>query len=146
MVRAHQYDALVGIAGCDKSLPGTMMAMARLNIPSVFVYGGTIMPGMLDGKELTIVDVYEAVGAYDSGKISIDDLKDFEKTACPSAGSILLLNGIHDIMAFLPGCIMSASGCVFSQKVQIRFVTSQNHHSLVLFLPHVLVPIDGVCR
>ena len=64
-----------------------MMAMARLNIPSVFVYGGTIMPGMLDGKELTIVDVYEAVGAYDSGKISIDDLKDIEKTACPSAGS-----------------------------------------------------------
>ena len=87
MVRAHQYDALVGIAGCDKSLPGTMMAMARLNIPSVFVYGGTIMPGMLDGRELTIVDVYEAVGAYDSGKISIDDLKDIEKTACPSAGS-----------------------------------------------------------
>ncbi len=87
MVRAHQYDALVGIAGCDKSLPGTMMAMARLNVPSVFVYGGTIMPGMLDGKELTIVDVYEAVGAYDSGKISLDDLKNIEKTACPNAGS-----------------------------------------------------------
>ena len=87
MVRAHQYDALVGIAGCDKSLPGTMMAMARLNIPSVFVYGGTIMPGMLDGRELTIVDVYEAVGAYDSGKISLDDLKNIEKTACPNAGS-----------------------------------------------------------
>ena len=57
MVRAHQYDALVGIAGCDKSLPGTMMGMIRLNIPSVFVYGGTIMPGMLDGRELTVVDV-----------------------------------------------------------------------------------------
>ena len=87
MVRAHQYDALVGIAGCDKSLPGTMMAMARLNIPSVFVYGGTIMPGMLDGKELTVVDVYEAVGAYDAGKISLEDLKNIENTACPSAGS-----------------------------------------------------------
>ncbi len=87
MIRAHQYDALVGIAGCDKSLPGTMMAMARLNIPSVFVYGGTIMPGMLDGKELTIVDVYEAVGAYDSGKLSLDDLTDIEKNACPNAGS-----------------------------------------------------------
>ena len=74
MVRAHQYDALVGIAGCDKSLPGTMMAMARLNIPSVFVYGGTIMPGMLDGKELTVVDVYEAVGSYDAGKISLEEL------------------------------------------------------------------------
>lgn len=87
MVRAHQYDALVGIAGCDKSLPGTMMAMARLNIPSVFVYGGTIMPGMLDGRELTVVDVYEAVGAYDAGKLSLEDLKNIENTACPSAGS-----------------------------------------------------------
>jgi len=87
MVRAHQYDALVGIAGCDKSLPGTMMAMARLNIPSIFVYGGTIMPGMLDGKELTVVDVYEAVGSYDAGKISLEELKNIEDTACPNAGS-----------------------------------------------------------
>ena len=87
MVRAHQYDALVGIAGCDKSLPGTMMAMARLNIPSVFVYGGTIKPGMLNGKELTVVDVYEAVGAYDAGKLSLEDLKNIENVACPNAGS-----------------------------------------------------------
>ncbi len=87
MVRAHQYDALVGIAGCDKSLPGTMMAMARLNVPSIFVYGGTIMPGMLDGRELTIVDVYEAVGSYDAGKISLNELKNIEDTACPNAGS-----------------------------------------------------------
>ena len=87
MVRAHQYDALVGIAGCDKSLPGTMMAMTRLNVPSVFVYGGTIMPGMLDGHELTVVDVYEAVGAYDAGKLSLEALKNIENTACPSAGS-----------------------------------------------------------
>ena len=87
MVRAHQYDALVGIAGCDKSLPGTMMAMARLNIPSIFVYGGTIMPGILNGKELTVVDVYEAVGAYDAGKISLEELKNIENTACPNAGS-----------------------------------------------------------
>ncbi|HEY7366851.1 MAG TPA: dihydroxy-acid dehydratase [Nitrosopumilaceae archaeon] len=87
MMRAHQYDALVGIAGCDKSLPGTMMAMTRLNLPSVFVYGGTIMPGMLDGRELTIVDVYEAVGAYDSGQLSLEALKNIENTACPNAGS-----------------------------------------------------------
>ena len=87
MVRAHQYDALVGIAGCDKSLPGTMMAMTRLNLPSVFVYGGTIMPGILDGRELTIVDVYEAVGAYDAGQLSLEGLKDIENTACPNAGS-----------------------------------------------------------
>jgi len=87
MVRAHQYDALVGIAGCDKSLPGTMMGMIRLNIPSVFVYGGTIMPGMLDGRELTVVDVYEAVGAYDAGKITAEELENIENVACPSAGS-----------------------------------------------------------
>ncbi len=87
MVRAHQYDALVGIAGCDKSLPGTMMAMARLNLPSIFVYGGTIMPGILNGKELTVVDVYEAVGAYDAGNLSLEGLKEIENTACPNAGS-----------------------------------------------------------
>ena len=87
MVRAHQYDALVGIAGCDKSLPGTMMAMTRLNLPSVFVYGGTIMPGILEGKELTVVDVYEAVGAYDAGQLSLEALKNIENYACPGAGS-----------------------------------------------------------
>ena len=87
MVRAHQYDALVGIAGCDKSLPGTMMGMIRLNIPSVFVYGGTIMPGILDGRELTVVDVYEAVGSYDAGKITAEELENIENVACPNAGS-----------------------------------------------------------
>jgi dihydroxy-acid dehydratase len=87
MIRAHQYDAIVGIAGCDKSLPGTMMAMARLNLPSVFVYGGTIMPGMWEGRELTIVDVYEAVGAYDSGQLTLEALKNIENYACPNVGS-----------------------------------------------------------
>ncbi|AJZ75297.1 dihydroxy-acid dehydratase [Candidatus Nitrosotenuis cloacae] len=87
MVRAHQYDGLVGIAGCDKSLPGTMMAMARLNLPSIFVYGGTIMPGMLNGKQLTVQDVYEAVGAYDAGNLTLEALKNIENYACPTAGS-----------------------------------------------------------
>ena len=87
MVRAHQYDGLVGIAGCDKSLPGTMMAMARLNLPSVFVYGGTIMPGFYNGKQITVQDVYEAVGAYDAGQLTLEALKNIENYACPSAGS-----------------------------------------------------------
>jgi dihydroxy-acid dehydratase len=87
MVRAHQYDGFVGIAGCDKSLPGTMMAMARLNLPSIFVYGGTIMPGMLNGQQLTVQDVYEAVGAYDAGKLTLESLKNIENYACPTAGS-----------------------------------------------------------
>lgn len=87
MVRAHQYDGLVGIAGCDKSLPGTMMAMARLNLPSIFVYGGTIMPGFFNGKQLTVQDVYEAVGAFDAGQLSLEALKNIENYACPTAGS-----------------------------------------------------------
>lgn len=87
MMRAHQYDALVGISGCDKSLPGTLMGMARLNLPSIFVYGGTIMPGNWNGKDVTIQDVYEAVGAYDTGAMSLAQLISLENVACPSAGS-----------------------------------------------------------
>src|ERR687897_3294961 len=87
MMRAHGYDALVGISGCDKSLPGTIMAMPRLNLPSILVYGGTILPGTWNGKEVTIQDVYEAVGSFEAGKIKFEDLKDLENVACPSAGS-----------------------------------------------------------
>lgn len=87
MVRAHQYDGIVGISGCDKSLPGTLMAMARLNLPAIFVYGGTIMPGVWNGKEVTVQDVYEAVGAYDAGKMSLQELTSLENVACPAAGS-----------------------------------------------------------
>lgn len=87
MVHAHQYDALVCIAGCDKSLPGSMMAMARLNIPSAFVYGGTMVPGYHDGRYLTIQDVFEAVGAYTKGTITLQELVEIENHACPSAGS-----------------------------------------------------------
>lgn len=87
VMHAHQYDALVGIAGCDKSLPGMMMAMARLNVPSIFLYGGTIMPGHLDGRDLTIVDVYEAVGAHAAGRMSEDEVRAIECAACPGAGS-----------------------------------------------------------
>jgi dihydroxy-acid dehydratase len=87
MMRAHQYDALVGISGCDKSLPGTLMAMARLNLPSIFVYGGTIMPGIWNGKDVTIQDVYEAVGSYETGSMSLSQLISLENVACPTAGS-----------------------------------------------------------
>jgi dihydroxy-acid dehydratase len=87
MVRAHQYDGLVGISGCDKSLPGTLMGMGRLNRPSIFVYGGTIMPGLWNGKQVTVQDVYEAVGAHDAGKMTLQELVSLENVACPSAGS-----------------------------------------------------------
>ncbi len=86
-MRGHCYDALVGLAGCDKSLPGMMMAMVRLNVPSVFIYGGTILPGRFRGKDVTVQDVYEAVGSYQAGQISEDELHALECVACPSAGS-----------------------------------------------------------
>lgn len=86
-VRGHCYDALVGFAGCDKSLPGLMMAMVRLNIPSVFMYGGTIMPGRFKGKDVSVVDVFEGVGNHAAGKMNIDDLKSLEQAACPTSGS-----------------------------------------------------------
>ena len=86
-VRGHCYDALVGLAGCDKSLPGLMMAMVRLNVPSVFIYGGSILPGRFNGKDVTVVDVFEGVGKYSSGKMTAQALRKLELKACPSAGA-----------------------------------------------------------
>ncbi len=86
-VRGHCYDALVGLAGCDKSLPGLMMAMVRLNIPSIFMYGGSILPGKFKGKDVTVVDVFEGVGQYSAGKVDEAYLEELEQVACPSAGS-----------------------------------------------------------
>ena len=86
-MRGHCYDALVGVAGCDKSLPGMMMAMVRLNVPSVFMYGGSILPGRYKGKDITVQDVFEAVGQHAGGEISDQELHDIECAACPSAGS-----------------------------------------------------------
>jgi len=86
-MRGHCYDAMVGLAGCDKSLPGVMMSMARLNVPSVFMYGGSILPGQFKGKDVTVQDVFEAVGAHAAGNMSDEDLHELECVACPSAGS-----------------------------------------------------------
>ena len=86
-MRGHCYDAMVGIAGCDKSLPGVMMAMLRLNVPSVFMYGGSILPGKFKGRDVTVVDVFEGVGMHAAGKMSDEDLHELECVACPSAGA-----------------------------------------------------------
>lgn len=86
-MRGHCYDALVGLAGCDKSLPGMMMVMIRLNVPSVFMYGGTILPGKFKGQDVDIVNVFEAVGEHASGKMTDEDLHKLECVACPSAGA-----------------------------------------------------------
>ena len=86
-MRGHSYDALVGIAGCDKSLPGTMMAMLRLNVPSVFMYGGSILPGKFKGHDVTVQDVFEGVGMHSVGRMSDEELHELECVACPSAGA-----------------------------------------------------------
>ncbi len=86
-MRGHSYDALIGVAGCDKSLPGMMMAMLRLNVPSVFLYGGSILPGDWRGKEVNVKDLFEGVGQHAAGKMSLDDLCDLEKHACPGDGA-----------------------------------------------------------
>jgi dihydroxy-acid dehydratase len=86
-MRGHCYDAMVGLAGCDKSLPGMMMAMLRLNVPSVFIYGGSILPGRFKGRDVTVVDVFEAVGQHSAGNMSDEDLHELECVACPSAGA-----------------------------------------------------------
>src|SRR5438034_2122726 len=86
-MRGHGYDALIGLAGCDKSLPGMMMVMCRLNVPAIFIYGGSILPGTFKGRPVTVQDVFEAVGRHSVGDMSDADLHTLEQVACPSAGS-----------------------------------------------------------
>jgi dihydroxy-acid dehydratase len=86
-MRGHSYDAIVGLAGCDKSLPGMMMAMVRLNVPSIFIYGGSILPGTFKGKPVTVQDVFEAVGKHSVGAMNEEDLYELEAVACPSSGA-----------------------------------------------------------
>jgi len=87
MIHAHGYDALVTVAGCDKTIPGSLMALARLNVPGVFTYGGTMLPGRYEGRDVTIQDVFEAVGAYAAGRIDAAALDALERAACPGAGT-----------------------------------------------------------
>ncbi|HFA59217.1 MAG TPA: dihydroxy-acid dehydratase, partial [Rhodospirillales bacterium] len=86
-MRGHAYDALVALAGCDKSLPGMMMAMVRLNVPAIFMYGGSILPGRWRGRDVTVQDVFEAVGKHAVGELSEEELYELEQAACPSAGA-----------------------------------------------------------
>src|SRR5688500_12396661 len=86
-IRGHSYDALVALAGCDKSLPGMMMAMLRLNVPSIFIYGGSILPGHFHGRDVTVVDVFEAVGSHAAGNCPLQELIELEKVACPGHGA-----------------------------------------------------------
>ena len=120
MATAHQYDALVGIAGCDKSLPGTLMALARLNLPSVFIYGGTIMPGKFQGRDVTVQDVFEAVGAFHTGRITEDELYELECAACPGEGSCGGLFTANTMAAAMEALGMSPPGSASSPAIHPR--------------------------
>src|ERR671926_1437229 len=136
MIRAHEYDGIVGISGCDKSLPGTLMGMGRLDLPSIFVYGGTIMPGIWNGKQVTVQDVYEAVGAFDAGKITFEELISLENVACPSAGSCAGMDTANTMASISEALGMSLLGSASApaeskRRLQICYNTGKAIMSLL---------------
>jgi dihydroxy-acid dehydratase len=120
MMHAERFDALVGIAGCDKSEPGMLMAMARLNLPSVYLYGGTILPGTYRGRDITIQDVFEAVGSRNKGSIDDDELRDIERAACPTTGSCAGMYTANTMAAVGEAIGMSLPGSASPPAVDYR--------------------------
>jgi dihydroxy-acid dehydratase len=120
MMIAHGYDALVGIAGCDKSLPGTVMAGARLDVPMVFIYGGTILPGTFQGRDVTIQDVFEAVGAYAAGKMTQQELYALECAACPTEGSCAGMYTANTMASAMEAIGLSLPGSASTPAVGAR--------------------------
>ena len=120
MALAERFDGLVTIAGCDKSLPGMLMALARLNIPGVFLYGGSILPGEYCGKDVTIQDVFEAVGAHARGKMTLEELRNLEHAACPGAGSCAGLYTANTMAAAIEALGMSLPGSASPPAVDER--------------------------
>ncbi len=137
VARGNHFDALVCLSGCDKTNPGVVMALARLDIPGLVLYGGSIAPGHLDGRDLTIQDVFEAVGAYGSGKITADRLKAIEDAACPGAGACggqFTANTMSTVLEFLGISPMGSNGipAMVAEKDQAAFAAGQ----LVMELLH----------
>jgi dihydroxy-acid dehydratase len=120
VMHAERMDGLVGIAGCDKSEPGMLMAMARLNLPAVFLYGGTILPGTYRGRDITIQDVFEAVGAHAAGTVDDDELLDIERAACPGAGSCAGMYTANTMAAAAEALGMSLPGAASPPAVDYR--------------------------
>ncbi|WP_193140050.1 dihydroxy-acid dehydratase [Meridianimarinicoccus sp. MJW13] len=126
-MRGHCYDAIVGLAGCDKSLPGMMMAMVRLNVPSVFIYGGSIMPGRFNGKDVTVQDVFEAVGRHQAGANSDEELTALEKVACPSAGACggqFTANTMACVSEAIGLALMNSSGAPAPYESRDQYATA----------------------
>ncbi|MCP4383820.1 MAG: dihydroxy-acid dehydratase [Hyphomicrobiales bacterium] len=147
-MRGHGYDALVGLAGCDKSLPGMMMVMCRLNVPSIFIYGGSILPGTFKGKDVTVVDVFEAVGLHSVGKMSDSDLETLEQVACPSAGSCggqFTANTMATVSEAIGLALPYSAGAPAPYEIRDRFCTAAGEMVMELVARNIR-PRDIVTR
>ncbi len=147
-MRGHAYDALVGMAGCDKSLPGMMMAMCRLNVPAIFIYGGSILPGTFKGKPVTVQDVFEAVGKHSVGAMSDEDLAELEQVACPSAGACgaqFTANTMATVSEAIGLALPYSAGAPAPYEIRDAFCTTAGEQVLELIAKRIR-PRDIVSR
>src|SRR5687767_9828277 len=147
-MRGHSYDALVGMAGCDKSLPGMMMAMCRLNVPSIFIYGGSILPGSFRGRQVTVQDLFEAVGMHSVGRMSADDLDELEQVACPSAGACgaqFTANTMATVSEAIGLALPYSAGAPAPYEIRDRFCMAAGEQILELVARNIR-PRDIVTR
>ena len=141
---AQRVDGVLAVGGCDKNMPGALMAMARLNIPAVFVYGGTIKPGCLNGRDLTIVSAFEAVGEFSAGRIGEQELREVERRACPGVGScggMYTANTMASAIEAL-GLSMPGSSTLAAEDAEIVERTGQAGRTLVAAIERGLKPRD----
>ncbi|MDA8869778.1 dihydroxy-acid dehydratase [Rhizobiaceae bacterium] len=139
-MRGHCYDALVGLAGCDKSLPGMMMSMVRLNVPSVFIYGGSILPGNFRGRPVTVQDLFEAVGQHSVGDMSDEDLDELEKVACPSAGACgaqFTANTMATVSEAIGLALPYSAGAPAPYEIRDRFCTAAGEKVMELIARNI---------
>jgi dihydroxy-acid dehydratase len=147
-MRGHSYDALVGMAGCDKSLPGMMMAMVRLNVPSIFIYGGSILPGSFHGRQVTVQDLFEAVGKYSVGEMSDEDLTELEQVACPSAGACgaqFTANTMATVSEAMGLALPYSAGAPAPYEIRDRFCSAAGEQIMDLIAKNIR-PRDIVTR
>ena len=148
-MRGHGYDALVGIAGCDKSLPGMMMSMVRLNVPSVFLYGGTILPGKFRGQDADVVTVFEAVGQNAAGKMSDEDLHELESSACPGGGACggqFTANTMACVSEAIGLALPNSAGTPAVYESRDEYAAASGKRAVELVLENGVRPRDIVTR
>jgi len=147
-MRGHCYDALVGLAGCDKSLPAMMMSMLRLNVPSIFIYGGSILPGTFKGRQVTVQDLFEAVGQHQMGDMSDDDLDELERVACPSAGAcgaMFTANTMATVSEAIGLALPYSAGAPAPYEIRDRFCMAAGEKVMELIARNIR-PRDIVTR